>query len=102
MAKNTYVISETGEFPAQYKVLKLGDNGVYILSFILGYSVIKNYNFDKSIYVEEIIIILLIPILDMIRLFITRTIFGKNPFKPDATHLHHIVQRNYGAKKLIY
>ena len=80
----------------------LGDNGVYILSFILGYSVIKNYNFDKSIYVEEIIIILLIPILDMIRLFITRTIFGKNPFKPDATHLHHIVQRNYGAKKLIY
>lgn len=29
MTKNKYVISETGEFPPQYKVLKLGDNGVY-------------------------------------------------------------------------
>ena len=80
----------------------LGDNGVYFLSFILGYLIIKNYNFDKSIYAEEIIIILLFPILDMTRLFITRTIFGKNPFMPDATHLHHIIQKKYGDKKLIY
>ncbi len=80
----------------------LGDNGIYFLSFLLGYLIIKNYNFDKSIYVEEIIIILLIPILDMIRLFITRTVLGKNPFMPDATHLHHIIQKKYGAKKLVY
>tara|TARA_Y100000768_G_C23978281_1_gene684265 strand:+ start:1736 stop:2752 length:1017 start_codon:yes stop_codon:yes gene_type:complete len=80
----------------------LGDNGIYFLSFILGYLIIKNYNFDKTIYAEEIIIILLIPILDMVRLFITRTILGKNPFMPDATHLHHIIQKKYGAEKLIY
>jgi|TARA_R100001082_G_scaffold103028_1_gene73462 hypothetical protein len=29
MASKQYVISETGEFPAQYKVLKLGENGIY-------------------------------------------------------------------------
>tara|TARA_R100001082_G_C4352418_1_gene155177 strand:+ start:328 stop:645 length:318 start_codon:yes stop_codon:yes gene_type:complete len=29
MAKKQYVISETGEFPAQYKVLKLDDDGIY-------------------------------------------------------------------------
>ena len=51
---------------------------------------------------KKIIIILLIPILDMVRLFITRTILGKNPFMPDATHLHHIIQKKYGVKKLIY
>ena len=80
----------------------LGDNGIYFLSFILGYLIIKNYNFDKSFYAEEIIVILLIPILDMVRLFITRTILGKNPFMPDATHLHHIIQKKYGAEKLLY
>ena len=26
---NKYVISETGEFPAQYKVLRLDDDGIY-------------------------------------------------------------------------
>ena len=79
----------------------LGDNGVYLISFLASYSIISNYNSDKSIYVEEIIIILFIPILDMIRLFITRIIKGKNPFIPDATHLHHIIQNKYGHNKLV-
>jgi len=29
MAKKQYVISETGEFPAQYMVLRLDDDGIY-------------------------------------------------------------------------
>ena len=29
MANKNYVISETGEFPAQYKVLKLDEDGIY-------------------------------------------------------------------------
>lgn len=30
MAKsNNYVVSETGEFPSQYKVLQLGEDGIY-------------------------------------------------------------------------
>tara|TARA_R110000824_G_scaffold285774_1_gene473895 strand:+ start:788 stop:1060 length:273 start_codon:yes stop_codon:yes gene_type:complete len=33
MATEKYVISETGEFPAQYKVLELGDNGIYVPVF---------------------------------------------------------------------
>lgn len=80
----------------------LGDNGIYLLSFVSSYLVISNYNYDNSIYVEEIVIILLIPMLDMIRLFLTRTIKGKNPFMPDATHLHHIIQKRYNAKILPY
>ena len=33
MATKQYVISETGEFPPQYKVLKLGEDGIYIPVF---------------------------------------------------------------------
>tara|TARA_R110001599_G_scaffold346364_1_gene571546 strand:- start:394 stop:717 length:324 start_codon:yes stop_codon:yes gene_type:complete len=33
MASKNYVISETGEFPPQYNVLKLDDDGVYKLVF---------------------------------------------------------------------
>ena len=57
---------------------------------------------NKSFYAEEIIVILLIPILDMVRLFITRTFNGKNPFMGDATHIHHIVQTKYHKNKLPY
>ncbi len=78
----------------------LGDNGVYFLTFLVAYLIISNYNYDSSIYAEEIVIILLIPILDMVRLFITRTFNGKNPFMGDATHIHHIVQTKYHKNKL--
>ena len=33
MADKQYVISETGEFPPQYKVLRLGENGIYLPVF---------------------------------------------------------------------
>ena len=82
--------------------LFLGDNGVYFLSFLVAYLIISNYNIDNSIYAEEVVIILLIPILDMIRLFITRSSNRKNPFMADATHIHHIIQREYGKSKLFY
>ncbi len=80
----------------------LGDNGVYFLTFLVSYLIISNYNFDRSIYAEEIVIILLIPILDMVRLFITRSLNKKNPFMADATHIHHIIQKEYGKTNLIY
>ena len=79
----------------------LGDSGIYLLSFILSYLIIINYNNDKSIYVEEIIIVLLIPVIDMVRLFVTRIYSGKNPFKPDTNHLHHIITRKYSSKKIL-
>ena len=33
MTDKQYVISETGEFPPKYNVLKLGDNGIYLPVF---------------------------------------------------------------------
>ena len=50
----------------------LGDNGVFINSFIISYFIIKsyNYNLEASLKSDEILLLILIPTLDLIRLFI--------------------------------
>ena len=60
--------------------LFLGDNGSLILSFIISYIIIKFYNQNIIIYTEEVCLLLLLPIIDLLRLFITRLANGKNPF----------------------
>ena len=62
----------------------------YLISAIIGCTFIYQYqNFDKFFFGDEVFIILLIPALDMLRLFIFRIIKSKHPFKGDLKHLHH-------------
>tara|TARA_B100000780_G_C20858153_1_gene341139 strand:- start:142 stop:537 length:396 start_codon:yes stop_codon:yes gene_type:complete len=78
----------------------LGDNGVYIFSFILSLLIIKTYQNDyTNFFVEEIIIILFIPFIDMMRLFIVRILKNKNPLVADREHLHHILLNKFGLIK---
>ena len=78
----------------------LGDNGVYVFSFILSLLIIKTYQSDDAIFlVEEILVVLFLPTIDMLRLFFTRLMKNKNPLKPDRTHLHHILLKKYGLVK---
>ena len=70
----------------------LGDNGSYLLSYLLSCLIIKNYNLTEiSLTVEEIILLMIYPGLDLIRLFVTRSLNGKHPFFPDKNHIHHII-----------
>ena len=70
----------------------LGDSGAYLISAILGITFIYQYkNFTNFLLGDEVFIILIIPALDMLRLFIIRLIKKKHPFKGDLNHLHHIV-----------
>ena len=69
----------------------LGDSGSNILFFIISYTIIKNYNLDRSFQIEEIYILMFLPGLDMFRLFLFRLIKGKNPFRADNDHIHHIL-----------
>ena len=72
----------------------IGDGGCYLISVIIGCSFIYQYqNFDNFFYGDEVFIILLIPALDMLRLFIFRIIKSKHPFKGDLKHLHHLVDK---------
>jgi len=71
----------------------LGDSGSYILGGIIGTTFIYQYkNYENFIYGDEVFLILLIPAIDMLRLFVLRLLNKKNPFKGDLNHLHHLLQ----------
>ena len=79
----------------------LGDSGIYILSFISGLMIIFFYN-SSSTNIENILIIIFLPIIDSFRLFFTRIYYGKNPFLGDENHFHHIIIRKFSFKKTIW
>ena len=72
----------------------LGDSGVYILSFFCSFLLIVNYKIN-NLNVEEIIILIYLPILDFIRLFFSRIYRGLNPFSSDENHFHHIIMKKF-------
>lgn len=72
-----------------------GDSGSLLISFIMGYLFIKLYNKGLIISSDEVIIYMLIPGLDLIRLFFKRIITKKNPLKGDRFHLHHLLLKKF-------
>lgn len=75
--------------------LFLGDNGSLLLGYIISYFVIKSYNISSTIMPEEIFLLMMVPGIDMFRLFLQRIISNRNPFNPDNNHLHHIMIKNF-------
>ena len=69
----------------------LGDNGTLLLSYIFSYLFIDMYNQQKIIYSDTILLILIIPGLEIIRLTFERFKANKNILKPDRNHIHHII-----------
>ena len=86
----------------------LGDSGSLLLSSFIGLTSIYYYNknifLTHPVFVEEIILIFLIPGLDMFRLFLKRILNKKNPLMGDTNHLHHILCKNFklNASLIIY
>ena len=69
----------------------MGDSGVFLCSFVLAYFMVKNYNINIINYSDKIFILMMVPGIDMFRLFMFRILNKKNPFKPDNSHIHHIL-----------
>jgi UDP-GlcNAc:undecaprenyl-phosphate GlcNAc-1-phosphate transferase len=80
--------------------LFLGNNGSYLLGFILSFFFI-DLNRTKIISAEEIFLAMIVPGLDMLRLYIQRTFNKKNPFKADLNHLHHILLKKFNYNNAI-
>ena len=76
----------------------MGDSGIYILSFFLSYLIIKNYNINVKINADLIFILMMLPGIDMLRLFIFRILNKKNPFSPDKNHIHHLLLEKLFSK----
>ena len=66
-----------------------------MLGFLLGYIFIKIYNVENNIYADEIVLLMIIPGLDMFRVFLERIISKKNPFHADRKHIHHILIKKF-------
>ena len=76
----------------------LGNSGSYLISFLISFYYVKFYN-SRIIYEADFIgLIMLIPGLDLLRLFFLRIYKGKNPFSPDRNHLHHILLRKFNYR----
>ena len=76
------------------KNIFLGDSGSLFLGCLIGLSIILDYNIQISNIrypVESIFIALMLPGIDMLRVFAVRIINNKNPFTPDRSHLHHLL-----------
>lgn len=78
----------------------LGNNGIYFLAFLFSIFFIKSNNYIGKITIEEISILMMIPGLDMLRLFFNRIFNGKSPFLADKNHIHHILLNNYNNTKV--
>lgn len=74
------------------KNIFLGNSGAFLLSYLISYILIRTYNTKSHIFaVEEIFAIMFLPGAELIRLFFLRIVNGRNPFKPDRNHIHHLL-----------
>ncbi|WP_116106800.1 glycosyltransferase family 4 protein [Lewinella sp. IMCC34191] len=79
----------------------MGDTGALVIGMLLGIMTVEfidvcstapirsSYRFVNPISVA--VGILIIPLFDTIRVFITRTLRGVSPMKPDRRHIHHLL-----------
>jgi UDP-GlcNAc:undecaprenyl-phosphate GlcNAc-1-phosphate transferase len=73
------------------KKVFLGDSGANLLSVIIAILFIKNFNINYLFKSDEILMIMLLPGLEIIRVFYLRISNKKNPFKADRNHLHYLM-----------
>ena len=76
------------------KNIFLGDSGSLFLGTLIGLLIIYNYNdklLENNFAVENIFIALMLPGIDMLRVFSERIFKKKNPFLADRNHLHHLL-----------
>ena len=81
----------------------MGDSGSLFLGFSLAIFAILLTQSEGS-QVETLYpgLLLLIPIIDTVRVMFVRLYHGKNPFRADRTHLHHLmIRRGFSSVKTV-
>ena len=79
----------------------IGNNGSYFLSFLASIIIITDHNWNKNYFVEEIFLYMMLPGIDMIRMFFVRLINNKSPFQGDNNHIHHLLIKKFNYKTFI-
>ena len=76
-----------------FNFLFLGDNGSYLLSFIIGYLLIIIYNNSTHLSPYFIILLLWYPCFENLFSIIRKKIYKNDPLKADNYHLHHYLYK---------
>lgn len=71
--------------------LFMGNSGTVLMGSLISMTVINLYNLKIIFYADTILILMILPGLDMVRLFYTRIMNKTNPFKGDRRHIHHLL-----------
>ena len=69
----------------------MGDGGTLPISFLISYILVYNYNLNYILRADEILLMLIIPVIDLLRLFFSRISDKKSFFYPDRNHIHHLL-----------
>lgn len=78
----------------------IGDGGTLLMGFVMSVFVMRilqeDFWFDRTEYgnmgmVAFVLAILAVPVFDTLRVMSVRIARGGSPFRPDKTHLHHIL-----------
>ena len=79
----------------------LGDNGTNLLGFLISYLIIVSAKKNNYLLLsaDQIFMLMILPGLELIRLFVTRLLKRKHPFSADRNHIHHILLNNYSEVK---
>jgi UDP-GlcNAc:undecaprenyl-phosphate GlcNAc-1-phosphate transferase len=77
--------------------LFLGDCGSYGVTFVLGLLALIAY-VQGRLTIETITVWFFIPVMDCLRLIITRRLEGRSPAAPDKNHFHHRLQSKLGTR----
>jgi UDP-N-acetylmuramyl pentapeptide phosphotransferase/UDP-N-acetylglucosamine-1-phosphate transferase len=81
----------------------MGDTGSLVVGFLLSFFTIEflrlnvSYRNDPNAFFNApiiVMVVLIVPIFDTLRVFIVRLINGRSPFKADRNHVHHILIDN--------
>jgi UDP-GlcNAc:undecaprenyl-phosphate/decaprenyl-phosphate GlcNAc-1-phosphate transferase len=75
--------------------LFLGDCGSYGVTFVLGLLAMMTYA-QGRISIETVTIWFFVPVMDCLRLIVTRRLMGRSPVSGDNNHFHHRLKEKLG------
>lgn len=75
----------------------LGGAGAYGVTFVFGLLILRLHNY-WGLTAETVIVWFFVPVVDCLRLLITRPLKGHSPLRGDRNHFHHRLDERFGTK----
>jgi UDP-GlcNAc:undecaprenyl-phosphate GlcNAc-1-phosphate transferase len=79
-----------------------GSSGAYAVSLFVGFGAIAAYRLGNGEMAAQVPVYWFwLPVLDCVRLMVSRTMHGQSPFAADRNHFHHMLVDRMGPRKAL-